>query len=329
MQRGSESQPLKLAPHQIVQATVAEGGLERVVLHVGRHRMDADTRVPLKAGQKLNLQVQRTSPHIHFRIIEAAELRHLFRSLTALGENIKLLPLLSQLRGGGQMGSNFFGLPEDTRSALSGLMQLLKADPSELSGNQLARLWRGLGLDLEALLAGGKNGQARAGAKAALFMGIEALQDRDMATEPFEKALEQLNLFQLCRHRLGRENVFFLPLPLPFLEQGYLLAEPDPDSGADGSKKDRVWKMTLNLKLSGLGNLQIRLLFEGKTLSLRVLCDDADRAKTISAALPRLREQLSTVSLAAFSVDTGAEAPVEFLARRLAPDGDHFLEAEV
>jgi len=46
MQRGTESQPLNLEPYQIFRATVAEGGLEKVVLNLQNYRLEAETKVP-------------------------------------------------------------------------------------------------------------------------------------------------------------------------------------------------------------------------------------------------------------------------------------------
>lgn len=314
LNQGRQSGQLRLQPYQIVQATVEEGGLERVVLNVREHRLRAETRVPLRTGQKLNLQVLGTSPRVHLRIMEEAELRHLFRLLHSFGKNVRLMPLLEHLgsRGG---------------PVLQGLVRLLKADPGAVTGNDLSSLWSGLGLDLEALLAAGRKEQAARGLKAFLLM----------RPGPGDAAgvLEQLHLFQLCRYRLAQENVMFLPLPFAFLEQGYLLAEREdrePETGEGREEKKEAgtatWKMTLHLNLSALGNVEIRLLFEGRVLRMRVLCENEKRAQSVCRAMPELRKRLTTVELRGFSTGTGAGDPVMNLLRRLVPEGDHFLEAE-
>lgn len=336
MQRGTEGQPLRLSQYQIIRATVAEGGLDRVLLNVRQQKLSAETEVPLKTGQQLNLQVLSTKPRIHLRIMEAAELKHLFRLLNLLGENIRLPRLLNTIREAA--GSDPFGprtggtLPEGAQEILSGAVRFLQTHPGKISGEDLAGLWRRLGLDMEALLAGGREAEAKAGLKAVLLQLAARFESQGIFAEGVDRVLDQLNLYQLCRHRLAQENIFFLPLPLPFLEQGYMLAEREPQSEPEEDEdepSEPPWKMTLHLKLSSLGSLEIKLLFEEEALRMRILCDSEETAAFVGRALPRLREDLSTVALKGFSVGTGAEEPVAKLVKRLAPDGQHFLEAQV
>jgi len=343
MRHGTESQSLKLAQYQIVRASVAEGGMDKVVMNVGRHKFSADTEVPLKTGQELNLQVMATKPRIHLRIMEAAELKHLFRLLNSMGDNVKLAPLLRTLQGlagahanNGQalpagMGRGGLQLPESMTAVLSQLARLFQANPGQVKGEDLAGLWQKLGLNLEALLAAGRDSEAQAGLKSVLFKAAPQLDQQGIFPDGLDKVMEQLNLFQLCRHRLAQESIFFLPLPFAFLEQGYMLAEREGGSGeeGEGEAKEPAWKMTLHLKLSVLGSLEIKLLFEDEALRLRVLCDSKGKAEMISRAMPRLADRLTTVSLKGYSVDAGAEEPVASLVKRLVPDGKHFLEAEV
>ena|GEM_PF-679058 len=327
--RGTESQPLKLQPYQIVRATVVEGGLDKVVLNVKNHKLSADTRVPLKTGQKLHLQVLSTHPQIHLRIMEAAELKYLFRLLHSLGQSPDLTGMLRQLQSG--EGKIAASIPADMQAVLGEMIRLLGSLPGEIRGGNLARLWDGLGLNLEALLAREQGRQARAGLKSALLVIANEPGKQGATSESVERLLEQFTLFQFCRHILARENVLFLPLPFSFLEQGYLLAEQENREGLaeDGEdKKQRFWKMTLNLALSKLGNLHVKLLFEGRDLHLRILCDSDDKVGILSGALPRLQGKMTTVILRNFSVGTGAENPATALVRRLAPDGNHFLEVE-
>lgn len=327
MHRGTESQPLKLSPFQIIRATVAEGGMERVTLNLKQQQLAAETKVPLRSGQKLHLQVVSTQPQIHLRIMEEAELKHLFRTLHSLGRNLKLLPLLEEITSRAEGSSHATALPPGTQSVLSELLKLFQAQPGELSGTNLARLWSRLGLDLEALLAEDQSNQARASLKSALLRMSNELQP-STSLEKIDNVLEQFTLFQLCRHRLAQDNLLFLPLPFPFLEQGYLLAEKEDQQGDEPGEQGPKWRLTLNLRLSGLGNLQIKLLFEEQTLRLRVLCESTAKAEMLKQELSNLGETLSTVSLHSFSVGTGAEEPIRSLVKRLAPDGDHFLEAE-
>jgi hypothetical protein len=327
MQRGTESQPLKLEPYQIVQATVAEGGLEKVVLNLKHHRLEAETKTFLRSGQNLSLQVLETQPRIQFRIIENSELNHIFRFLHSLNQNIKVLPLIEAIQTSNVQGFDHF--PQEMQALLSALILLLRSNPGKLSGKDLSRLWDKLGLNLEALLSAGKTVEAKTNLKTMLLMHAIEIHKQGGTTESIENVLDLLKLFQLCRYSLAQENLLFLPLPFSFLEQGYLLAEKKRHQGQEDNDSEQFWKMTLHLKLSFLGDLQILCLFENLTLCLRILCDSKDKVEIISDSLSRLGNHLSTVSLDRFSVGTGAKDPLQSLIQRLAPDGDHFLKAEV
>lgn len=329
---GTESQPLNLQPYQIVRGVVAEGGLEKVVLNVEHQKLAAKTKVPLRSGQRLNLQVLSTKPQIHLRIMEEAELKHLFRLLHFMDDSNRVLPVVEGMcshQGKGPSGQ----LHGDVHSFLVSLLGLLRTPPPNLSGRDLSGLQEMLGLNLEALLAGGETARARKTLKSALliFAGrSEGSRDGDESGQA-RNLLEQLKLFALCRFRLAQENVHFHPLPLPFLEMGYLLAERRKTGGAEDEAEEQknAWKLTMNLRLSFLGNLQVFLLFEeNSTLRLRILCESEKTAGIVAGAASGLEERLTSVQLAGFSVGVGAQDPVSSLLKRLAPRGEHFLEVE-
>ncbi len=330
---GTESQPLKLLPYQIVRAVVAEGGLEKVVLDVEQRKLEARTKVPLRTGQQLNLQVLSTKSPVHLRIMEEAELRHLFRLLHNLGDSTRLLPTLAKLQGGRGAEAEGFRIPGDVNGFLDAFMALLRKSPARLAGGDIADLQKMLGLDLERLLAENKTSSARNTLKGALLMFAgSAGKKAESQGANTQSLLGQLQLFALCRYRLGQENVQFLPLPLPFLETGYILAERDGSGGGGGDEGEEngPWRLNIHLKLSRLGNLQVLLLYEDdRVLRLRVLCESDEMVRLVSSALPSLADRLSTVKLAGYSVGSGAKDPVASLLKRLAPQGDHFLEVEV
>jgi hypothetical protein len=325
VQRETESQPLKLEPYQIVQATVAEGGLEKVVLNLKHHRLEAQTKIPLSSGQNLSLQVLETHPQIQLRIIESSELNHIFRLLHSLNHNSKVLPLIKEI----QTSKSFDHFSKEMQALLSALTILLNSNTGKLSGKDLSRLWDKLGLNFEALLNAGKIVEAKTNLKTMLLMHAIEIYKRGGPTDSVENVLDLLKLYQLCRYRLAQENLLFLPLPFSFLEQGYLLAEKKRHQDQEDNNSEQLWKMTLYLKLSFLGNLQILFLFENLTLSLRILCESKETVEIVSDSLLRLGNYLSTVSLAGFSVGIGAKDPFQSLVQRLAPDRDHLLKAKV
>ena len=143
-----------------------------------------------------------------------------------------------------------------------------------------------------------------------------------------EQILEQCKLYQLCRARLSQENTLFLPLPFSFLEQGYLLAERENREDENDEETDQPWKITLNVQLTSLGNLQILLLFEKQDLRLRILADSQTTQQFLSESLSGLQDTLAGFTLRSYSVGLGAEDPMKALVERLVPHGEHFLDAK-
>ncbi len=318
---------MKLEPYQTVRATVEEGGRDIVTLKIDGRQLTANTKVPLRSGQSLNLQVVATSPGLLLRIVEDAELKYLFRGLHFLGQKIDLSSLLEKMRAGFEKESGEHA--RETMDRLWSWSRFLGSDSRQLTGADLSRLWKGLGLDLEALLAKGETQEAATSLKSALLSRLEDLRNQGKGTEGMENILDRFELFQLIRNRLAQEKTVFLPLPFSFLEQGYLVAERKDRDGKPMEDEDNPWKISLHLKLSFLGNLQIDLLFEKFDLRMRILCDSKENAAIVSEAIGRLGEKLSTVSLKSFSVGTGAPDPVAHLFQRLAPGENRLLEAEV
>ena len=330
LQPGSQGKPLQLQPHQIVQATVAEGGMDKVLLNLKQQQMEAQTKVPLKSGQKIHLQVMSTRPQIHLKIVEEAELKHLFRALPLLGRSSSQSSSLAQQLQS-LMNQLQTKLPTETQSLLAGLTQLLGAAPEKISGKALSQLWHRLGLDFEALMAGDRASEAESGLKPLLLKLLSepaATQQRDIP-DKLEQVLEHFKLYQLCRSRLHQENTLFLPLPFAFLEQGYLLAERESGEDENNEDKDQPWKITLNVRLTALGNLQILLLFEKQELRLRILADSQEKMQFLSESLAGLQENLAGFTLRSYSVGLGADDPTKALVRRLAPHGEHFLETQI
>ena len=69
-----EERQQQLPIDKIVRATVAEGGQDKVMLELNHQRLQAETKLPLKTGQKLNLMVAKNdlSSKCELRIYLAA-----------------------------------------------------------------------------------------------------------------------------------------------------------------------------------------------------------------------------------------------------------------
>ena len=99
-----EDRQLRLRIDQVVQATVVDGGLDKL-LEFNQQYFKLDTDVDLKVGQNLLLQVLQTDPHLEFKVLPRG-----------LDERLaQLLPLLTRAydwQGAVEKGSGLENLPQ-------------------------------------------------------------------------------------------------------------------------------------------------------------------------------------------------------------------------
>lgn len=323
--REERQQDLRL--HQIVRATVAEGGQERVTLEFGQRRFLAETELSLKPGQKLELMVVATAPRLELRVIEDQLGTRLGQALHLLGGKGGDVGLLALLKG--ESGGEWFRqLSPQSRQVLDLWFGLLERGGQDLGGERLQQLARSLGLDLEAQLAAGKGGQAAATLKATLLEVGRMLDDKDgPLAESIRPLLQGLELFQLSQVRLEQQGMFLVPLLLPFLQRGYLLARERAPSAPGEPEPPQL--ISLHLALQGLGDLRIDLLQDAQGLHLRFVCDEPGKAEFVAGFQQELKQSLEPFGLEGLSFAAGAESPAKALIRKLLPEGNGVLDTRV
>ncbi len=321
----AEGRPYGLQTGQLVNATVAEGGHSEVLLDLDRQQLRAQTQTPLQTGQKLRLLVVESKPQLILRLFQDNLLERLSHSVHLLEGKLDLAGALRQLTASPSPEADS---PEAPLNKLLEFFGPFRApSPEALSGNQLQQLARHLGLTLEADLARGTEAVEPANLKSLLLTAGET-EDRQASetSKNIEQLLQKLELFQLCNLRLARHDASLLPLPLPFLDNGYLLAEKE--TGGDPEQRS-ARKVTLYLSLQGLGELRIDLLQETDGLFLRFTCDSGDKSRFLEEQETELREMVSSLPLcrATYGSDQG---PLRTeLIRRILADGDELLDARV
>ncbi len=314
---------LKLPADKAVRAIVLEGGRNKIVLELDHRRFVAETRVPLQAGQKLNLQVVSVSPKLVLKIIEDPLRSRISQAIHLLNFQGDIFSTLQQLQEGHK--SIFDGLSKGARQALQVWDSLPHDMLGDRSRNKLWLLARQLGLDLESRLARGE--KSAASLKSALLELAGKLDsDGDMA-ERVGQLLQQLELYQLLQLRFSQNNIYILPLPFPFLEQGYMLTEKGKEEGGKG--KDAPTKISLHLSLQKLGHLRIDFLHDSQGLHLRFACDSRKKADYLAGFQKELRKTLTAVVLQGVSYTADAEEPAKFLIKKLLSTGDTVLDARV
>ena len=321
----AEGRHYDLRAGQLVNATVAEGGHSEVLLDLNQQRLRAQTRIPLQTGQKLRLQVVKNGPQLQLRVLQNNVLERLSHAIHLLEGKSDLTGALQQLTS-----SKSSDTPRQ-KAALNKLLDFLtplkSATPEALSGKNLQLLARHLGLTLEAELAQSPESVEPANLKSLLLAHCRNNDSRDPdAADPAEQLLQKLELFQLCNLRLARQAAMLLPLPLPFLDNGYLVAERD---GSSDEEQQQAKKISLYLSLQGLGELRIDLLQEKEGLFVRFTCDNSDKSSFLAKQEQELRDLLTALPLCGATYGSEQGTLRGDLIRRILQEGDELLDARV
>jgi len=322
-----EGQSLNLRPHEIVQATVVQGGMDTVELELNRYRFMAHTRIPLRTGQRLQMQVQDTSPHVELKILNQTLLENLFQRLHLLGEDLDLASKLRQILG--QTPQSTTGQSLASHTTADSLLQGLNQFAARPDGSFLAALSSLLGLDTEALLA--SEPESRVGNLKALLLQLMGQQDgTSQQQENSKNLLQHTELMQLCRAKLHQDNVFFLPLPFPFLERGFALMERRRGSEPEAEENEpEGYSISLCLRLQNLGALEVRMLYEEPQLLVRILCKEQEAADFFSGLKEQFKEAVEALQVQSLTVTTGGRDPDRILMENVLPESEHFVERTV
>lgn len=201
---------------------------------------------------------------------------------------------------------------------LEQLSTQIASDMSTSNSRFVVNLARMLGLDFEALVAKNQLDSANVGLKGMLTALKGHSEVPESVRDTAAHMSQQLEVLQLCRLRLAQEGVLFLPLPLEFVEQGYVLFEQqgENNSEADGADGHLV---SLNLTLQQLGSMQVNLLFEQQALFVRIKCQDESTVALVEQYCDELHESLTPFSIRSIQVVTGAQDPALALLDRLQP----------
>lgn len=316
-----ERQHQELQLHQIIRATVAEGGQDRVLLEMGQQKVPAQTSVPLKAGQSLELQVVALSPQLQLQVVTDPLTARLGQLLPLLGGKWEFLPpLRGLLSATGAAGDE---LSPASREALQVWLGLQGEVVEKQEPQALRQLLLRLGLDLEALLAR-REGTGEGTLKGALLEVLARAggEGREHAAQ----LVQTLELFQLAQVRLDQQGALLLPLPLPFLDQGFLVAEGGGE-GVDGEVEPQ--RLSLHLALQGLGDLRVDFYHSEDGLLLRFACEGREQADFMAGFQGELRQALEQLPLSGLSFTNGVESPDKALIRRLLPEGRSVLDTRV
>ncbi len=312
---------------EVIKATVLEARAgARYLLDIGGNRLLATSQAPLTVGQQLQLQVASTNPQVELKIVSDVFSALTGRSLVLLGNPLDITALLTSLMQGSP--SPMARLSPTTTATLTSLLPegLQAIIGSRDGGAFLRQLFDRLGLNLETLLAQGNTKQAPLTLKAALLEIAQLFQHSERVSEQAGRLLATLELFQLAQLQLGQERLLIFPLPLPFLNQGYVLVERHEQEEREGGEKPESEQFSVHLSLSGLGHMKITFLLNQEGLFVRFFLETKEKAAFVETFGDQLREALSVAPLVSVSYSDGAVDPAVELVRRLIPEEKSILD---
>jgi hypothetical protein len=286
----------------------------------------SETLTNLNPGSKLDLEVLSAKPTLELKIISQKPELFFGKTLTLLEKNLDVSKLFQSLTS-----SSVFGkLSDNSREGLTSFHQLqqLPIDPKN-SGVTLKHLYNRLGLNLESSLAQGKSQVAIQTLKAALLEIASILKDGGELAETTNKFIGTLELYQLAQLRLTSENLLIFPLPLPFLENGYLLVEQNKNREGDEGDNKHSLHFSLHLSLEPLGNIEIDFLQTEDCLYIRFGCE-SDQAKTFTSVFQdELKNIISSTDAVSINFTDTAGNPSNDLVFQLLPEGKSILDTKI
>ncbi|MDP3480077.1 MAG: hypothetical protein Q8R88_09910 [Desulfoprunum sp.] len=196
-------------------------------------------------------------------------------------------------------------------------------------GELLQQLVNKLGLNMEGLLAAGNKEEAVKTVKFALIELVQNFAEQSKLLESGKHALNTLEFFQLTQLQAGRQNTLIVPLPLPFLEQGYLVVEDYKDqSGQDRQGREMPKNFSLFLKLSPLGNLKIDFLSSGDGVYIRFNSESKEVSDFLATFKDELDNAVSDTRVHGVSFTENGEDPLTAVLKRSRAGAESFINAK-
>ena len=317
------------APGQELKALVIEAkGENRFILDISGARHAVRSEASLAPGQLLRLQLVRTEPQIELQIIPSASHPLQGRSLTLLGKNIDLAGLFQHMQQ--HSPPPLAAVSPASRATLETFFAMQQNGVNgEGGGSMLKQLIDRLGLNLEQLLARGDKNSAVHTLKAALLELAHSFKTAGSAAETTNRILATLELFQIAQIQIGGDNQLIFPLPLPFIEQGYLLVAQDGEDGEQNDRGATEQRFSLHLTVSELGNLQIDFLHTPEGLFIRFRAGDQQKADFLQSFGDELKKAITAIPLVSLSFSGDAPDPIHELIRKMVPESDSMLDTKV
>jgi hypothetical protein len=296
-------------------------------LDIGGTRVQIQGQAPLTPGQSLQVQVDIASLQLQFNTAAAGQQQASGGILTLAGQAAGNIFLALQQ----PVNPLFDNLSSAAQSAINSFQTLQQNNLSGAEGGKtLKQLIDTIGLSLEHQLATGDSAGAAKTLKAALLEAAYVFKDSADTSDAAHRLLGTVEVYQMAQQHLGDTGTFVAPLPLPFLEQGYLTVE-----GYGGQKEGETEEnghplsFSLHLAMSDLGNLRIDFLQYQNGLYIRFNTDSKEKSDFVASFSTDLENSLSGVPLLGLTFSDTAADPTTDLIKKLLPQGASILDTKI
>ena len=319
------SQPQGAPPVSATIETVSSP--TRLVITVGELSLPVESSTPIQAlpGQQLKVEMVTASP-LRLQIVSDTSPPLAGAILTVPTEFQPPPATVTTIFP--NLGSIFEILsPQSQHTLQTYYNHQLPPREGHEEGAVLKQLIDRLGLSFEHQLARGENSKAAATLKAALMEILSTFKGADQIARSTSQLLTTLEMFQLAQLQSDTGQQFIFPLPLPFLEQGYLLVDRNKsDEGGEGQEGESDRRFSLHLKMSDIGNIRVDFLQSTEGLFIRFHTDASDKAEFVKGFSDELRQAISETPLIGLSFGTDAGDPAAELMRHILPEGTTVLD---
>lgn len=271
------------------------------------------------AGKNADAIINQLANHLGFDLGNIATITQPSAAVATLQNSI--FAFIHLLKGDGGGGNPPFEQGQSNSGNQSGLA-------NKDGGQLLKTLIDNLGLKLESLVAKGDTKAATKTLKAALLEIAQQFQSSKTIADTTNRMLTTLEAFQHAQLQLEGDKQLIFPIPVPFVEQGYLIVE-DQAGKQEGDDSDNGLNFSLHLTMKELGNIRVDFHNNSEGLYLRFNCDTTEKAEFVSEYQEDLKEAITTTPLLGLSFSDEAEDPASELIKRIMPKGSSMLNTKV
>lgn len=307
-------------PGQILQATVIALKDGQVTLQMNGRMVAARSTLGLREGQQLLLHVTASSGEVQLQPLGLNPESQHKALLQLLAIGWKLPSLTRQLQARDNRGKN--PLLDPIGKALKMFMGGVEGSTGKVDGQTLATLLESLGV------TGRKHRQSAANLSQALTLLIEeGIDGEDCTTEWATDVLQGLDMTRYFNLQGEAEGVMLLPLPLPFLSQGFLLVE-DRDNRSE-AQAQAPKKLSIYLHLEKLGEIRIDMLWDADKLRIKFTCDKSKTSQMLSTFSEELCQALHFGPSPEILFTIGKTHPEEDLMAHLGNETRGFINTRI